>query len=61
VNLDSLADDDERVLTTVSAQAEPHRAAWLPARHLPAMTGAGQAPDGGSFEDWSRIAVAGIY
>jgi len=25
------------------------------------VTGPGQGPDGGSFEDWSRIAVAGAF
>jgi hypothetical protein len=25
------------------------------------MIGAGRAPDGGSFEDWSRIAVEGLF
>ncbi len=60
VNIDSLPDSDDEILATVDAQAEPHQARWLPAAELAALCENGQGPDGGSFEDWSRIAVAGI-
>lgn len=59
VDLDRLETSDAALLEAVSAQAEPHRALWLAVADLPGQLGAGQAPDGGSFEDWSRIAVAG--
>lgn len=61
VDLSALPEDDEQILNTVSTQAEPHRAAWLAANQLSTMIGAGRAPDGGSFEDWSRIAVEGLF
>ncbi len=61
VDLSALPEDDEQILTTVSTQAEPHRAAWLAANQLSTMIGTRRAPDGGSFEDWSRIAVEGIF
>ena len=61
VDLSALPEDDEQILTTVSAQAEPPRAAWLAANQLSTMIGAARAPDGGSFEDWSRIAVEGLF
>jgi len=48
---------DEQVLERVCAQAEPHQARWLPAASLPDLLGPGQGPDGGSFEDWSVIAI----
>lgn len=59
VALDGLEGSDAALLEAVSAQAEPHRALWLAVADLPGQLGPGQAPDGGSFEDWSRIAVAG--
>ncbi|MEZ4389375.1 MAG: NUDIX domain-containing protein [Candidatus Krumholzibacteriia bacterium] len=59
VRLDQVDEDDDALLATVSAQAEPHRALWLAAAELPDLLGPGRAPDGGSFEDWSRIAVSG--
>lgn len=61
VELDGVAGDDAAVLATVAAQAEPHRAVWLAAHELSAGLAEGSAPDGGSFEDWSRIVVqAGV-
>jgi len=60
VELDAMPGDDRELVALVSSQAEPHRAQWLPAAELPALTAPGAAPDGGSFEDWSRIAVAGL-
>jgi predicted NUDIX family phosphoesterase len=59
VDLDGLEGSDEDLLTLVSAQAEPHQARWLPAAELPAMLGPDRGPDGGTFEDWSRIAIEG--
>ncbi len=61
VDLDGLGDSDEEILKLVSAQAEPHQARWIPARELTAMTGPESGPDGGSFENWSAIAVAGTF
>lgn len=61
VDLDARPEDDEALVALVSAQAEPHRALWLPVGDLVGMTGPGAAPDGGSFEDWSRIAIEGIF
>lgn len=59
VDLDGLPDSDDQIMELVSAQAEPHQARWIPMRDLSTMTDKGQGPDGGSFEDWSRIAVKG--
>jgi predicted NUDIX family phosphoesterase len=61
VDLEGLGDPDEDILNLVTAQAEPHQAKWILARDLLAMTGPGQGPDGGSFENWSAIAVAGSF
>lgn len=60
VALDSMPGEDEEIMELVSRQSEPHQARWIPAAKLPAMTVPGGAPEGASFEDWSRIAVAGI-
>lgn len=59
VGLDQLEGSDDELLQRVSAQAEPHRALWVDAAALPGMVGEGNGPDGGSFEDWSRIAIEG--
>lgn len=59
VDLDGLPSDDAEILEQVSAQSEPHQARWIAAAELPSLMGADQGPDGGNFEDWSRIAVAG--
>lgn len=59
VDLDGLPGSDAELLARVSEQSEPHQARWIAAAELPALLGAGNGPDGGSFEDWSRIAVAG--
>lgn len=61
VNLDHMTGTDAEIIDLVSAQAEPHQARWIPAAGLPGMTGQGKAPDGGSFEDWSRIAINGVF
>ncbi len=61
VALDALPGDDDELIRLVSAQAEPHQARWLPARELPGLLADGGGPDGGSFEDWSRIAVRGLF
>ena len=60
VRLDDLAEDDETLCRRVCEQVEPHRALWLPRGRLATMTGPGEAPDGGTFEDWTRLALAGI-
>ena len=57
VDLDGMPGDDGQIMDLVSAQSEPHQARWIPAAELAALTGAGNGPDGGSFEDWSRIAI----
>ncbi len=61
VDCDGLPGSDEEIIALVSAQAEPHQARWISADELGAMTGQGNAPDGGSFEDWSRIAIEGVF
>jgi len=61
VDLDGLPDNDDQIMELVSAQAEPHQARWIAVNELRNMTGPEQGPDGGSFEDWSRIAVAGVF
>ncbi len=61
VDLDGLGDSDEKILKLVSAQAEPHQARWIFAHELKDMTGPKAGPDGGSFENWSAIAVAGTF
>lgn len=61
VDLDGLGDADEAILELVSSQSEPHQALWIPARELVNMTDAGQGPSGGSFENWSVIAVSGSF
>jgi predicted NUDIX family phosphoesterase len=61
ISLDELTDDDEAILATVSEQAEPHQSRWIKVSELAKMTNEGDGPDGGSFEDWSNIAIDGIY
>lgn len=61
ISLDSLPGDDDQVMELVTAQAEPHRAIWLPAGELAGMVSEGEAPDGGTFEDWSRIVIEGAF
>jgi len=61
VALDALPGTDEEMIALVSAQAEPHQARWLAARELPSLLAAGAGPDGGSFEDWSQLAVRGMF
>lgn len=61
VALDALPETDAELIERVSAQAEPHQARWIPAAGLPGLLGDGRGPDGGSFEDWSRIAVGGLF
>jgi predicted NUDIX family phosphoesterase len=61
VNLDHMTGTDDEIIELVSAQAEPHQARWIAAAELGSMTAAGQAPDGGDFEDWSRIAINGVF
>jgi predicted NUDIX family phosphoesterase len=60
VDLDAMPGTDEEMVELVSRQAEPHQARWIPASELAGLTGEGNGPDGGSFEDWSRIAIAGV-
>ena len=61
VDLDGLGDSDEEILKLVSAQAEPHQARWIAASELVGMMGSEAGPDGGTFENWSAIAVAGTF
>ena len=61
VSLDALPGTDAQLIERVSAQAEPHQARWIGADALPAMTPTGAGPDGGSFEDWSQLAIAGLF
>ena len=61
VDLDGLVDTDDQIMELVSAQAEPHQARWMALKELRKVTAPGQGPDGGSFEDWSRIAVTGAF
>jgi predicted NUDIX family phosphoesterase len=61
VALDALPGSDDQLIALVSAQAEPHQARWIPARELPNLLPEGHGPDGGSFEDWSRLAVQGMF
>ncbi len=60
VQLDALPGSDEEIMELVSSQAEPHQAKWIPVEKLSGMMGPEAGPDGGSFEDWSRIAVGGM-
>jgi predicted NUDIX family phosphoesterase len=61
VDLDGLPGGDDEIMRLVSAQAEPHQARWIAARELPGLIGPGNGPDGGTFEDWSRVAVEGLF
>jgi len=60
VDLDGMPGGDEEIMQLVSRQSEPHQARWIPLADLAGMTRPGQGPDGTDFEDWSRIAVAGL-
>jgi predicted NUDIX family phosphoesterase len=57
VALDALPDSDAELLARVQAQAEPHQARWMRLDDLPSALGTGRGPDGGTFEDWSRIVI----
>jgi len=61
VDLENHPGDDAEILQTVSRQAEPHQAQWIPTSNLPDMLDPQQGPDNGTFEDWSRIAINGVY
>jgi len=61
VDLENFDGGDEEILATVTAQAEPNRACWIAARDLPGKSGPERGPEGGTFEDWSRIAIEGIF
>lgn len=61
VALDGLPGSDADLIALVSAQAEPHQARWIAAAGLPPLVGDGRGPDGGNFEDWSRIVIEGLY
>ena len=61
VALDALPGTDDELNALVSAQAEPHQARWIAVQALPGMLEAGAGPDGGSFEDWSQVAVRGMF
>ncbi len=61
VSLDALPGSDDEIMKLVSGQAEPHQAKWIAVSELKEIMGDGAGPDGGSFEDWSRIAVDGVF
>lgn len=61
VALDALSGSDKDLIDLVSAQAEPHQACWIAARELANLVGEGRGPGGGSFEDWSQLAVLGMF
>lgn len=61
VGLDHLPGSDEEIMAKVSAQAEPHQARWIKAADLPGMCGPENGPGGGTFEDWSRITIEGLF
>jgi predicted NUDIX family phosphoesterase len=61
VDLDGLSDTDDQIMELVSAQAEPHQARWIAVNELKDVIGPEKGPEGGSFEDWSRIAVGGSF
>jgi len=60
IDLDRTPGNDAEVLDGVTRQSEPHQARWVPTPELAAMTGTGRGPDGGTFEDWSRIVIEGL-
>ncbi len=61
VQLDALPGSDEEIMELVSGQAEPHQAKWVGVKELGEMMGEGAGPEGGCFEEWSRIAVGGVF
>jgi predicted NUDIX family phosphoesterase len=61
VRLDDLRADDDELCARICARSEPHRARWFARDDLRALVQPGAAPDGGSFEDWSRILIDGAY
>ena len=61
VDLKTYPADDEEILQIVSRQAEPYQARWLTPAELRVQVAPGNGPDGGTFEDWSHITIAGLY
>lgn len=61
VALDGVPGTDDDLIALVSEQAEPHQARWIPAGELGGLLGHGNGPDGGTFEDWSQVAVKGMF
>lgn len=61
VDLDGLGDSDDEIMKLVSAQSEPHQARWIKTSDLKKMTQKLAGPDGGSFENWSAIAIRGTF
>lgn len=59
--LDNQASTDVQILSQITAQAEPYRACWVPIGDLPGKIAAGTGPEGGSFEDWSRIVIGACF
>ncbi len=53
-DLASLGQDAQTIAATVTAQAEPHRAAWVDRVAL------ATAPEGGEWEDWAKIAMQAL-
>ena len=60
VDLDVLDQSDGAILELVSAQAEPHQARWIATADLNSMMEPEAGPEGGTFENWSAIALTGL-
>jgi len=61
-DLASLGVSHEEIAEKVEAQAEPHRVEWRAAAELVDSEGRPTAaPGGGAWEDWSNIALTGLY
>ncbi len=61
VNLDKMSGSDDEIMELVGSQSEPHQARWLTKFALINRVKPGNGPDGADFEDWSRIAVGGLF
>ncbi len=61
VDISGIPGSDAEVMDLVGAQSEPHQARWIPVADLAGMTRPGAGPEGADFEDWSRIAISGLF
>ncbi len=61
VNLDAMPGSDDEIMELVGSQSEPHQARWLAKSDLVNRVKPGNGPEGADFEDWSRIAVGGLF